>query len=299
MRSPALPALGSVVGTARSYVALTKPNIIWLLLVTTIPAMVVANGGWPSTWLVVATITGGMLAAGGANAINQFAERDIDAQMARTRKRPLVAGTVAPRNAAVFGVVLGVLAAAWLLAMVNTIAALLTVGAILVYVPLYTYYLKRTTVHNVVIGGAAGAAPPLIGWAAVTGGVSAEALLLFLIVFYWTPAHFWALALVFEDQYRAAGVPMMPVVHGVAATKRQILLYSALTVALTLIFWSVAQLGVIYLAVAVLGGGGFIALAVLLHRSEGDAGAMRLFTYSIVYLAVLFVSMALDEIVLG
>ena len=299
MRSPALPALGSVVGTARSYVALTKPNIIWLLLVTTIPAMVVANGGWPSTWLVVATIIGGMLAAGGANAINQFAERDIDAQMARTRKRPLVAGTVAPRNAAVFGVVLGVLAAAWLLAMVNTIAALLTVGAILVYVPLYTYYLKRTTVHNVVIGGAAGAAPPLIGWAAVTGGVSAEALLLFLIVFYWTPAHFWALALVFEDQYRAAGVPMMPVVRGVAATKQQILLYSALTVALTLIFWSVAQLGVIYLAVAVLGGGGFIALAVLLHRSEGDAGAMRLFTYSIVYLAVLFVSMALDEIVLG
>ena len=159
MRSPALPALGSVVGTARSYVALTKPNIIWLLLVTTIPAMVVANGGWPSTGRVAATISGGTLAAGGANAINQFAERDIDAQMARTRKRPLVAGTVAPRNAAVFGVVLGVLAAAWLLAMVNTIAALLTVGAILVYVPLSTYYLKRTTVHNGVMGCAARAGP--------------------------------------------------------------------------------------------------------------------------------------------
>ena len=264
--------------------------------------MVVAEGGWPSTWLVLATLAGGSLAAGGANAINQFAERDIDARMSRTRDRPLPAGSVAPRNAAIFGGVLGVLATVWLAVTVNALAAALALAALAFYVVVYTYYLKRSTVQNIVLGGAAGAAPPVIGWAAVTGAVGVEALLLFLIVFYWTPPHFWALAMVLADDYRAAGVPMMPVVRGEEETKRQILLHVGLVVPLTLILWAVATLGAIYLAAALIGGAGFAWFAVLLRRSDGDgttASAMRLFRYSIVYLALLFGAMALDQLVLG
>ncbi len=298
----AAPALAGAVDRLRVYVALTKPNIVWLLLVTTVPAMVVAEGGWPSTWLVLATLAGGSLAAGGANAINQFAERDIDARMSRTRDRPLPAGSVAPRNAAIFGGALGVLATVWLAVTVNALAAALALAALAFYVVVYTYYLKRSTVQNIVIGGAAGAAPPVIGWAAVTGGVGVEALLLFLIVFYWTPPHFWALAMVLADDYRAAGVPMMPVVRGEEETKRQILLHVGLVVPLTLILWAVATLGAIYLAAALIGGAGFVWFAVLLRRSEGDgsaASAMRLFRYSLVYLALLFGAMAIDQLVLG
>ena len=288
-----------VAGTARAYVALTKPRIIWLLLVTTVPAMVVAADGWPSTWLVLATLIGGSLTAGGANAINQYAERDIDERMKRTRDRPLPAGSIAPRNAAVFGVVLGALGVAWLVATVNGLAALLAMAALGFYVIVYTYLLKRTTVHNIEIGGAAGAAPPLIGWAAVTGGVGAEALLLFLIVFYWTPPHFWALSIALEDDYRAAGLPMLPVVRGEAETKRQILLYALTLLPLTVIFWALAELGAIYLATALLGGGGFVWYAVRLFRSEGDREAMPLFRYSIFYLAALFGAMAVDRLALG
>jgi len=233
----ATPAVqGGVVATFRVYLALTKPNIIWLLLITTVPAMVVANGGWPSTWLVVATLVGGSLAAGGANALNQFAESDIDALMKRTRNRPLPSGAVTPRNAAIFGVLLGVAAAVWMVVLVNILAAALAIGALAFYAIVYTLYLKRSTVQNIVIGGAAGAAPPLIGWAAVTGTVEIASLLLFLVVFYWTPAHFWALSLFTSDDYAAAGVPMLPVVRGVDETKRQILLYSFLLVAVTIIF---------------------------------------------------------------
>lgn len=288
-----------VTGTVRAYVALTKPNIIWLLLITTIPAMIVAERGWPSTWLVAATLLGGALAAGGANAVNQFADRDIDARMERTRGRPLPLGTIPPRNAAVFGLALGALSAVWLALTVNRIAAVLAVGAIAIYVVVYTYYLKRTTTQNIVIGGAAGAAPPLIGWAAVTGGVGAEALLLFLIVFYWTPPHFWALALTATEDYRRAGVPMMPVVRGEAETVRQIMLYSVMLVALTLVFWAVARLDVIYFAAAVLGGGGFLWLARRLQREPSATAARRLFRYSISYLGVLFIAMAADQLVLG
>ena len=295
----AAPAAGGLVGTLRAYVALTKPNIIWLLLVTTVPAMVVAAEGWPSAWLVVATLLGGSLAAGGANAINQFAERDIDALMPRTRGRPLPAGSVTPRSAVIFGSALGVVAAAWLAVTVNALSAVLAMGALALYVFVYTYRLKRTTVHNIVIGGAAGAAPPLIGWAAVTGEVGVEALLLFLIVFIWTPPHFWALSLVLADEYREAGVPMLPVVRGEGETKRQILLYSVLMAPLTLIFGAVAGLGLIYLAVALLGGGGFIWFSALLRRREGVQDAMGLFRYSIVYLALLFGAMALDQLALG
>ena len=263
---------GRTLATLRAYVALTKPNIIWLLLITTVPAMVVAADGWPSTWLVFATLLGGILAAGGANTINQFADRDIDARMSRTRHRPLVAGSIAPKRAVVFGLLLGALAAAWLAVTVNWVAAALAIGALAFYVLVYTYYLKRSTVQNIVIGGAAGAAPPLIGWAAVTGGIDAPALLLFLIVFYWTPPHFWALALVLADEYREAGVPMMPVVRGEAETKRQIVLYSWLLVPLTLIFWAVAELGPLYLAVALLGGAGMLAFAQRLRRRSGHRG---------------------------
>ena len=298
-----LPLAGAgasgVAATARLYVALTKPRIIWLLLVTTVPAMVVAADGWPATWLVVATLIGGSLTAGGANAINQYAERDIDERMSRTRNRPLPTGGVAPVSAAVFGVALGVLGVAWLVVTVNWLAALLAAAALGFYVVVYTYLLKRTTVHNIEIGGAAGAAPPLIGWAAVTGDVGAEALLLFLIVFYWTPPHFWALSIALTDDYRAAGLPMLPVVWGEAETKRQILLYVLTLVPLTLIFWAVAQLGAIYLAAVVLGGGAFIWYAFRLRRSEGDREAMPFFRYSIYYLALIFAAMAVDRLTFG
>ena len=298
MRSAALtqtPALATV----RAYVALTKPRIIWLLLVTTVPAMVLADGGWPSTWLIAATLIGGMLAAGGANTINQYLERDIDALMHRTRGRPLPTGALEPSQAMTFGLVLGVAAGVWLTITVNLLTAVLAVGAFGFYVLVYTSYLKRSTVQNIVIGGAAGAAPPLIGWAAVTGEIGIEAVFLFLIVFYWTPPHFWALALVFSDDYRRAGVPMLPVVRGEGETKRQILLYSLMLVALTLAFTAIADLQAIYFATALAGGAIFVWLALRLQRAPGIEGAMTLFHYSIAFLTLLFGAMALDRLLLG
>ena len=297
MRSAALtrtPALATV----RAYVALTKPRIIWLLLVTTVPAMVLADGGWPSTWLIAATLIGGMLAAGGANAINQYLERDIDALMHRTRGRPLPTGALEPSQAMTFGLVLGVAAGVWLTITVNLLTAVLAVGAFGFYVLVYTSYLKRSTVQNIVIGGAAGAAPPLIGWAAVTGEIGIEAVFLFLIVFYWTPPHFWALALVFSDDYRRTGVPMLPVVRGEGETKRQILLYSLMLVALTLAFTAIADLQAIYFATALAGGAIFVWLALRLQRAPGIEGAMTLFHYSIAFLTLLFGAMALDRLLL-
>lgn len=261
--------------------------------------MVLAEGGWPSTWLVVATLIGGMLAAGGANAINQVADRDIDELMERTSERPLPRGNVAPSQALWFGITLGIFAAAWLTLTVNLLAAALAVGAIGFYVLVYTYYLKRATTQNIVLGGAAGAAPPLIGWSAVTGEVSIEAAFLFLIVFYWTPPHFWALALVFSDDYERANVPMLPVVRGEAETKRQIVLYTIMLVALTLAFTAVAGLSAIYFATAVGGGAAFLYLAIRLARAPNIEGALPLFHFSIVYLVVLFGAVALDELTLG
>ena len=284
--------------TVRAYIALTKPNIIWLLLITTVPAMVLAERGWPDTWLVVATLIGGVLAAGSANSINQFADRDIDVQMRRTAHRPLPRGSVAPRNAAVFGLALGVAGVAWLVLAVNALAALLSFGAIAFYVGVYTYYLKRNTWQNIVIGGAAGAAPTVIGWAAVTGDVaSLEPVFMFLIVFWWTPPHFWALSLVLEEDYRAAGVPMLPVVRGVAETKRQIVLWSVMFVALTVLFAGVAELGAVYWTVALAGGALFIALALWLWRTPGIARAWPLFKYSTYYLALLFAAIMIDQLV--
>jgi protoheme IX farnesyltransferase len=283
----------------RAYFALTKPTIIVLLLITTIPSMVLAAEGWPDLRLVLATLVGGFLSAGGAAAINQFADRDIDVVMSRTRQRPIPAGLVPPAHAAWLGVTLGVLSVVWLAWQVNVLAAALAAAAIAMYAGVYTYGLKRTTVQNIVIGGAAGAAPPVIGWAAVTGNLSATALLLFLVVFYWTPPHFWALSLRLEDDYRSAGVPMGPVVWGVAETKRQILLYTILLVAVTLMLGAVAQLGWIYFATAVAGGAGFLWLALRLRREAGITEALPLFFYSMAYLAALFGSMMVDELLLG
>ncbi|MBX7110924.1 MAG: heme o synthase [Dehalococcoidia bacterium] len=283
--------------TVRTYIALTKPHIIWLLLITTVPAMVLAEQGWPSTWLVIATLIGGMLAAGSANAINQYADRDIDVRMRRTSRRPLPVGAVSPGHAAVFGLALGFVSVVWMVATVNVIAALLSLGAIAFYVVIYTYLLKRNTSQNIVIGGAAGAAPALIGWAAVTGDLaSLEPIFMFLIVFWWTPPHFWALALVLEDDYRAAGVPMLPVVRGVEETKRQILLWSVMLVALTVLFAGVAELHAVYWVVSVAAGAVFIGLAAMLWREPGITKAWPLFKYSTYYLAALFAAILVDQL---
>lgn len=285
------------VDRVRAYVALTKPKIIRLLLVTTVPTMFVAARGAPPLWLLVATLVGGGLAAGSANAVNCWADRDIDALMHRTAHRPLVRAQVEPADALRFGVVLGVLAFVWLAATVNLLSAVLAIAANLFYVFVYTLGLKRRTSQNIVIGGAAGCVPVLVGWSAVTGTVELPAFLLFAIVFTWTPPHFWALALRYRDDYARASVPMLPVVRGVAETSRQILLYTVLLVSLTLMFGAVADLGVVYLAVAALGGIGYVAVALRLVRAPGDGTAMTAFHYSIAYLAVLFAAMAIDVLI--
>ncbi len=298
--------------SVRAYIALTKPRIIELLLVTTVPAMVLATrfvpgvGGtdWAS-WgvLVFWTMIGGTLAAGSANAINCYLDRDIDLLMMRTRRRPLPAHQVEPERAIVFGVVLGVISFVVMAWFVNLLAAFLTLLAIAFYVVVYTIMLKRTTPQNIVIGGAAGALPPVIGWAAVTGNVGIPALLLFAIVFYWTPPHFWALSLRIRKDYAAAGVPMLPVVKGIPETTRQIGLYTVLMVAISLVLWAVAPMGAIYLVAAVVLGAMFLWQAYGLWQrgsSEVDstAGAIKLYKYSISYLSLLFAAVALDALVL-
>ncbi|MDP2349846.1 MAG: heme o synthase [Chloroflexota bacterium] len=294
--------------TIRAYIALTKPRIIELLLVTTIPAMVLATRDLPGMnvpeWLrlVFWTMLGGSLAAGSANAINQYLDRDIDILMVRTRRRPLPANVVPPENAVVFGLVLGVIAIAIMAAFVNLVAAFLTLLAIAFYVVVYTIILKRTTAQNIVIGGAAGALPPVIGWAAVTGRVEVPALLLFALVFYWTPPHFWALALRIRKDYEAASVPMLPVVKGVPETARQIALYTILLVAISLIFFAVAKMGLVYLVAAVVLGVVFLWRAFVLWRQASSpdgslAQAIRLYRFSISYLTLLFAAVAVDSLV--
>ncbi|HEX2141467.1 MAG TPA: heme o synthase [Candidatus Limnocylindria bacterium] len=290
-QSPALQAF-------RAYLALTKPRIIELLLVTTVPTMELAQRGIPSPWLVVAVMVGGSLAAGGANTINQFIDRDIDDVMRRTRHRPLPSHAVTPARALAFGVVLSVISFVWLTLTVNLLSALLSLSAILFYVFVYSLWLKRSSPQAVVIGGAAGCVPVLVAWAAVTGRIEVPALVLFAIVFYWTPPHFWALALRFRGDYAAAKVPMMPVARGEAETARQIVLYSILLVAVSLLLLPAAQMGVIYLAAAVVLGVAFVwyALRVLHDVSDGRA-AIRLFRFSSGYLTLLFVAVAVDSLV--
>jgi protoheme IX farnesyltransferase len=280
----------------RAYVALTKPRIIELLLVTTVPTMVLAERGLPSAWLVLATIAGGTLAAGSANAVNCWADRDIDALMQRTAHRPLARHQVPAGNALRFGVVLGVAATALLTVAVNALSAALAVGAILFYVFVYTLGLKRRTAQNIVIGGAAGAFPVLIGWTAVTGGLGLPAWILFGIVFAWTPPHFWALAMRYRDDYARAGVPMLPVVASARETTLQILGYTLVLVSLTLMLGPVAGLGLLYLVAAIALGGWFLGSAWRLYRNPSGEQAMRVFRVSISYLGLLFAAMAIDAV---
>jgi protoheme IX farnesyltransferase len=259
--------------------------------------MVLAARGIPRLDLVAWTLLGGALAAGSANAINQYLERDIDGLMSRTRRRPLPAHQVEPENALLFGLTLGVLSFAELAVLVNLLAASLALLAIAFYVVIYTLLLKRTTPQNIVIGGAAGSLPPVIGWAAVTGDVTLPSLLLFAIVFHWTPPHFWALSLRLARDYRAAGIPMLPVVRGVAATARQILVYSVVLVALTLLFAGVASMGALYLAGAIALGAAFLYQAVAMWREGTEQRAISLYRYSTTYLAALFVLIALDVLI--
>ena len=303
------PSPRSARDSVRAYIALTKPRIIELLLVTTVPAMVLATrevpgielGHW--AWLTLWTLVGGALAAGSANAINCYLDRDIDELMARTRRRPLPAHEVDPERAIVFGIVLGVISIALMAWLVNLVAAFLTLLAIGFYVVVYTLMLKRTTPQNIVIGGAAGALPPVIGWAAVTGGVGIPALLLFALVFYWTPPHFWALSLRIRRDYAAAGVPMLPVVRGVPETARQIALYSMLLVAISFVFFAVARMGWLYLVAAVVLGAIFLWRALVLWREAASperslAQAIRLYRYSISYLTLLFLAVAVDGLLI-
>jgi protoheme IX farnesyltransferase len=298
--------------TIRAYIALTKPRIIELLLVTTVPAMVLATRELPAAtggvdwadWgaLVFWTMVGGTLAAGSANAINCYLDRDIDLLMTRTRRRPLPAHQVEPERAVVFGLALGVLSFAVMVWFVNLTAAFLTLLAIGFYVVVYTILLKRSTPQNIVIGGAAGALPPVIGWTAVTGNIGLPSILLFLLVFYWTPPHFWALSLRIRKDYAAAGVPMLPVVKGIAETTRQIALYTVLMVAISLVLWAVARMGAIYLGAAVTLGAIFLWQAYGLWRrgaseDASTAGAIRLYKYSISYLSLLFLAVAIDALV--
>ena len=281
----------------RAYVALTKPRIIELLLITTVPTMIVAEQGMPSMWLIVATVLGGSFAAGGANAINMYVDRDIDAIMKRTRNRPLVTGVITPRSALAFAIGLEVFAFAWLWLFVNLLSAVLAVSACLFYVFVYTLWLKRTSKSNIVIGGAAGAAPVLIGWSAVTNSLAWAPVLLFAIIFFWTPPHFWALAIRYKDDYAAADVPMLPSVASLRSTANRILAYTVWLWLLTLAFVPVGEMGWIYTGSAVVLGAVFTAMAVQLRRDLSSATAMRLFTWSITYVTLLFGAMALDQLV--
>jgi heme o synthase len=296
---PAAPS-DSRSGTLRArvgvYVALTKPRIIELLLVTTVPTMIVAEKGLPSIWLMAATVMGGTLAAGGANAINMYVDRDIDQLMDRTKKRPIAAGLVTPRAALTFAIAIEAAAFFFLWATVNLLSAALAVSACLFYVFVYTLWLKRTSSRNIVIGGAAGAAPVLIGWSAVTNSLDWAPVVLFAVIFYWTPPHFWALAIRYRDDYAKADVPMLPVVASLRTTATRILLYTLLLWGLTVLFAPVAGMGDLYLAAAVVLGAIFTLQSTRLLRDTNAQVAMRVFTWSISYITLLFGAMAVDQL---
>jgi protoheme IX farnesyltransferase len=301
--APAGPASGvrtarASIGTrVRAYFLLTKPRVIELLLVTTVPAMILAAEGLPSLWLIGAVLLGGAMAAGGANTINCWIERDRDQVMRRTHGRPLPRGDVSPTGALVFGLALEALAFAWLWATVNLLAASLAVSAMLFYVFVYTIWLKPRSTQNIVIGGAAGAVPVLVGWAAVTGSLAAPAWGMFAIVFFWTPPHFWALSVRYRDDYAAAGIPMLPVVRGTAAASRQIVLYTVVVVLVSLALVPVSSLGWVYLGAAALLGAWFLAKAIGLYRDATPERAIKLFMVSNTYLALLFAAVAVDTLV--
>ena len=298
--SPGLARTG-LRATVGAYVALTKPRIIELLLVTTVPTMVLAARGWPGWQLVGWTLLGGSLAAGSANALNCYIDRDIDQLMQRTQRRPLARHTVPPRNALVFGLVLGVLATGLLAATVNVLSAVLGVAAIAFYVVVYTMLLKRRTSQNIVWGGAAGCMPVLIGWSAVTGSLALAPWVLFAVIFFWTPPHYWPLAMRYREDYAAAGVPMLPVVAADTVVAGRIVAYSWVMVAVSLLLVApVGPAGALYAVSAVVLGAVFLREAHLLRsrvRAGAEPRAMRLFHWSITYLALLFLAVAVDQLV--
>ena len=282
----------------KGFVALTKPRIIELLLITTVPTMVVARRGFPSGWLVLATLVGGALSAGGANATNMYIDRDIDAVMKRTSKRPLVTGAVSPIEAIVFAVALEALAFVVFLVFVNLLSAVLALAAALFYVFVYTIGLKRRSTQNIVIGGAAGAVPVLVGWTSVTDRLAWAPVVLFALIVVWTPSHFWALAVKYKDDYKAAEVPMLPAVVSFERVARQIIWYSVVLVAVSFAFAVVADLGWIYWVAAVVAGGTYVWYALRLRGAGGTSkAAMALFKYSITYVTVMFGAMAIDVLV--
>ena len=301
----AMPINTNTLSVLSDYVALTKPPIILLLLVTALGAMFLASQGVPPVSVTLLVMLGGAAAAGGASAINHYLDRDIDAMMVRTRRRPIPGNRIAPGAALAFGVLLNIFAFILLGAGVNLLTAALTLSGTLFYVFVYTWWLKRSTSQNIVIGGAAGSIPPLAGWAAVTGGLDVPALYLFAIILTWTPPHFWALALLIREDYARAGIPMLPVVKGLAATRRNILIYTVAVVTLTLLFFYTTQgLGWIYLSAALASGVVFLAMALCLFRgvwSSGWPGVMRLarvmYLYSLLYLAIIFVAIMIDSVV--
>ena len=284
-------------GVLRDYVALTKPRIISLLLLTALGGMFLAEGGAPEISLAVLVLLGGALASGGANALNHYLDRDIDGRMARTRNRPVAVGRVRPQQALLFGIALNVAAMVVLVTWVNLLSAALTLGATLFYALVYTKGLKRISPQNIVIGGAAGAVPPMVGWAAVTGHLGLPALYMFAIVFFWTPPHFWALSLLLKDDYARAGVPMLPVVAGVDGTKRAIFLYTLLVAALTMMFAASGSVGWIYFGSSFILGAMFVWYAWRLRRRPGVEGAKALYLYSLLYLASLFLVIMVDSTV--
>jgi protoheme IX farnesyltransferase len=293
------PLRRGVLGVVRSYVALTKPRVIELLLVTTVPVMVLAQRGIPNLWLVLATVVGGALSAGSANAYNMFIDRDIDEHMGRTNARPLVTGEISGAAALVFASALGVISVVWLWIFTTPLAALLSLVAILFYVFVYTLWLKRRSEQNIIWGGIAGCFPVLIGWSAVTGSLSLEAWILFLVVFLWTPPHYWPLSMKYRDDYARVDVPMLAVVRDAPAVGLQVILYAWATVAASLLLIPVAPMGVIYTVVAVAAGGWFLFESHRLYQRSlrGDElSPMRVFNSSISYLTLLFVALGIDPL---
>ncbi|MDP6822831.1 MAG: heme o synthase [Dehalococcoidia bacterium] len=287
--------VAGMTAVVRDYISLTKPRVMVLLLLTSVTGMVLAAGGLPDGVVLVAVLVGGMAASGGASALNHWLDRDIDQEMGRTATRPVASGRVRPMSAFAFGVILTVFSFAVLLAWTNLLAALLAMTGTLIYIIIYTVWLKRSSVQNIVIGGAAGAVPPLVGWAGVENSIGLEAWYLFAIIFFWTPPHFWALALLIKDEYRAAGIPMLPVVAPRSTTNLSILLYTVLLVALTLAFVAATdKLGVIYLVPTILLGGIYLALTARLFWDDTRPVILGLYKYSLLYLALLFVVVMVD-----
>lgn len=281
----------------RGYVTLTKPRIIMMLLFTALGGLFLASRGVPDLTITLVVLIAGTLASAGANALNQSMDRDIDKAMRRTRTRPVVLGIIPPHHAVIFGVVLNAVAFLLLASLVNVLSAALTLGATLFYVLVYTKALKRTSTQNIVIGGAAGAIPPMVGWTAITGAIGLPAIYLFAIVFFWTPPHFWALALMLKDDYARAKIPMLPVVVGIRETKKSILLYTVLLLALTSMFYATGAVGLIYLATSAVAGGLFIYYGLRLMKNPDIEGAKGLYLYSLLYLAIMFTGIIVDSLV--